>query len=150
MTGRCGDRPIDILLIEDSPGDVRLTIEAFDEADVPGRLHVATDAVEAMAMLRQDGPDRPCLRPDLVLLDLNLPGKDGREVLAEIKGDPELCDIPVVVLTSSGDEQDVTRAYDLRANCYLVKPAGYPQFLEMVRRVESFWRGVVRPPVDGA
>jgi two-component system, chemotaxis family, response regulator Rcp1 len=135
-------RPIEILLVEDSPGDVRLALEALKEAKVLNHVTVAPDGVEAMALLRRPGVPRP----DLILLDLNLPRKDGREVLAEIKGDPDLRRIPVVVLTTSKAEADVIRAYDLHANCYITKPVDFKQFIEVVEAIEGFWLTVVKLP----
>lgn len=140
------DRPIEILLVEDSPGDVRLTLEALKEGRVRNNVHVARDGVEAMAFLRQEKPfsDKP--RPDLILLDLNMPRKDGREVLAEIKSDEALKLIPVVVLTTSSSEEDVLRSYDLHANCYITKPVDMDQFISVVRSLEDFWLAVVKLP----
>jgi chemotaxis family two-component system response regulator Rcp1 len=136
---------IDVLLVEDNPGDVRLTEEALKEAKVANRLHIARDGVEALEFLRQSGGNgRP--RPDLVLLDLNLPRMSGREVLHAIKTDPELMRIPVVVLTTSQDEADVLRAYELHANCYISKPVDLDQFMSVVRMIEDFWLTVVRLP----
>jgi two-component system, chemotaxis family, response regulator Rcp1 len=139
-------RPIDILLVEDNPGDVRLTIEALRDSKVRNHLHVATDGVEAMAFLRRDGHYANAVRPDLVLLDLNLPRKDGREVLADMKADPELKTIPVVVLTTSRAEQDVLRSYELQANCYISKPVDLEQFITVVRSIEDFWLTIVTLP----
>ncbi len=139
-------RPIDILLVEDNPGDVRLTIEALRESKVRNNLHVATDGVEAMAFLRGEGKHANVVRPDLVLLDLNLPRKDGRQVLAEIKADPGLKTIPVVVLTTSRAEQDVLRSYELQANCYISKPVDLEQFITVVRSIEDFWLTIVTLP----
>lgn len=147
-----GTRPeaIEILLVEDSPGDVRLTREALGEAKVANRLHVVGDGVEAMAFLRREGAHAAAPRPDLVLLDLNLPRMDGREVLAAIKGDPDLRTIPVVVLTTSDAEADVLRSYNLHANCYLVKPVDVDRFFDQVRSLEGFWLAVVKLPPDPA
>jgi CheY-like chemotaxis protein len=139
-------RPIEILLVEDNPGDVRLTQEAMKDAKVRNHLHVAADGVEAMAFLRREGRHASAPRPDLVLLDLNLPKKDGLEVLEEIKGDDELRSIPVVILTSSPAEQDVLRSYRLRANAFVTKPVELERFLEVVRSIESFWLEIVRLP----
>jgi len=139
-------RPIEILLIEDSPGDVRLTREALKEAKVLNRLSVATDGVEAMEFLRRRGRHADTPRPDLILLDLNLPRKDGREVLEEIKTDPSLKRIPVVVLTTSRAEEDVIRAYDLHANCYITKPVDFKQFIVVVQAIEDFWLTIVKLP----
>jgi two-component system, chemotaxis family, response regulator Rcp1 len=141
-------RPAELLLVEDSPGDVELTREALDEAKVANRLHVVSDGVEAMAFLRREGRWAGAVRPDLVLLDLNLPRMDGREVLAAIKGDPDLRRIPVVVLTTSEAERDVLAAYQLHANAYIVKPVDLAQFLAVVRSVEGFWLSVVKLPPE--
>lgn len=144
-------RPVEILLVEDNPGDVRLTREALKEGKIRNHLHVAFDGVEAVAFLRQEGPYRDAPRPDIILLDLNLPRKNGREVLEEIKADPELRRIPVVVLTTSEAEQDVVRAYTLNANCYICKPVDLDQFIDVVRSIEDFWFTVVKlPPVPAA
>ena len=139
-------RPIEILLVEDNPGDVRLTIEALKEGKVSNRLSVARDGVEALAFLRRVGPHANAVRPDLILLDLNLPRKDGREVLAEIKEDSHLRRIPVVVLTTSKAEEDILRTYDLHANCYITKPVDLEQFISVVRSIDDFWLSVVRLP----
>jgi two-component system, chemotaxis family, response regulator Rcp1 len=139
-------RPIEILLIEDSPADVRLTIEAFNEGTVRNRLHVVRDGVEAMEFLRRTGAYSDAVRPDVILLDLNLPRKDGREVLAEVKADEQLRRIPVVILTTSRAEADVLWAYDLHANCYIVKPVDLDQFLYVVQSIEHFWLSVVELP----
>jgi two-component system, chemotaxis family, response regulator Rcp1 len=138
--------PIDILLVEDNPGDVRLTREALRDGKVQNNLHVVDDGVEAMAFLRREGRYTDAPRPDIVFLDLNLPKKNGREVLAEIKSDPELMRIPVVVLTTSKDEQDVLKAYEYHANCYITKPVDLEQFLTVVKSIEEFWFTVVRLP----
>jgi CheY-like chemotaxis protein len=139
-------RPVEILLIEDNPGDVRLTVEALKESKVRHHLNVARDGVEAMAFLSQQGPyvDAPC--PDLILLDLNLPRKDGREVLAEVKQDPRLRPIPILVLTTSDARPDILRSYDLHANCYITKPVDLDSFLHVVRSIVEFWLTVVRLP----
>jgi two-component system, chemotaxis family, response regulator Rcp1 len=141
--------PIEILLVEDNPGDIRLTREALRDGKVRNNLHVALDGVEAMAFLRKEGAHADAPRPDVVLLDLNLPRKNGREVLAEIKSDPELMLIPVVVLTTSQDEQDILKAYEYRANCYITKPVDLEQFLAVVRSIEEFWFTIVRLPPRG-
>jgi two-component system, chemotaxis family, response regulator Rcp1 len=141
-------RSIEVLLVEDNPGDVRLTKEALREAKVRNNLHVAPDGVEALAFLRREGRYEDAVRPDLVLLDLNLPKKDGREVLEEIKGDPTLRNIPVVVLTSSQAEQDIIRAYDLHANCYVTKPVDLDQFITVVKSIEDFWFTIVKLPTE--
>ena len=139
-------RPIEILLVEDSPGDVRLTKEALKEGKVLNHLHIAGDGVEALAFLRREGSYAGVPRPDLILLDLNLPRKDGREVLETIKEDPELRRIPVVILTTSSAERDVLQSYDLHANCYVTKPVDLQQFISVVRSVEDFWLTVVKLP----
>jgi two-component system, chemotaxis family, response regulator Rcp1 len=141
-----GARPIEILLVEDNPGDVLLTREALDEGQVPNRLWVARDGEEAMALLRHQEPHAATPRPDVILLDLNLPCKDGREVLAEIKADPDLRRIPVLILTTSKAEQDIRHAYDHHANSYLVKPADLEQFLALMEAVEGFWLSRVTLP----
>ena len=140
------ERQVEILLVEDDPGDVLMTREAFDDYKVRNQLHVVSDGAEAMAFLRQEGEyaDKP--RPDLVLLDLNLPRKDGREVLAEIKGDDELQQIPVVVLTTSKAEEDVLRSYKLHANAYVPKPVDFDRFIEVVRQIDEFFVTVVKLP----
>ena len=142
-------RPIEILLIEDNPGDVRLTQEALRENKVRNKLHVVEDGVEAMAFLRREGKYADVPRPDLILLDLNLPKKDGREVLAEIKSDEDLGRIPVVVLTTSQAEEDILRAYGLNANCYVTKPVDLDRFFEVVKSIESFWLTIVKLPSEG-
>lgn len=139
-------QPVEILLVEDSPGDVRLTQEALRENKVRNNLSVVTDGMEAMAFLRREAKYAAASRPDLVLLDLNLPKKDGREVLAEIKADEKLRHIPVVVLTTSEVDEDVLKAYDCRANCYVTKPVDLQQFLKVVKAVEDFWLTVVKLP----
>jgi two-component system, chemotaxis family, response regulator Rcp1 len=140
--------PIEVLLVEDSPGDVRLTKEAFTDAKVHINLHVASDGAKAMAFLKREGEHANAPRPDLILLDLNLPKKDGREVLAEIKGDPKFQSIPVVILTTSSSEADILRSYQLHANCYITKPVGLEGFLTVVRSIDSFWLSVVKLPRD--
>lgn len=134
-----GDRPIEVLLVEDSPGDVRLTQEAFRDANRAIHLHVATDGVEAMAFLKKEGAHVDAPRPDLILLDLNLPKMDGREVLAHIKGDSALNLIPIVILTTSVSEADIVKSYQLRANCYLSKPVQLDEFESLVRSINDFW-----------
>jgi chemotaxis family two-component system response regulator Rcp1 len=140
------NKPVEILLVEDNPGDVRLTMEALKEGRLLNHVSVAEDGVEALAFLRQEGKYADEVRPDLILLDLNLPKKDGREVLAEIKEDPELRQIPVVVLTTSMAEQDVLGTYDLHANCYINKPVDFEQFIKVVKSVGDFWFSVVILP----
>jgi chemotaxis family two-component system response regulator Rcp1 len=138
--------PIEILLVEDSLGDVRLTREAFKDAKVHISMHVASDGVEAMAFLKREGKHADAPRPDLILLDLNLPKKDGREVLAEIKESPSLKSIPVVILTTSESEADILRSYQLHANCYITKPVGLDGFLKVVQSIDNFWLSVVKLP----
>lgn len=139
-------RPIEILLVEDSPSDADLTTEAMREGKVANHLSVVEDGVQAMQFLRRQDQFAQAPRPDLILLDLNLPRKDGREVLAEIKRDPSFKTIPIVVLTTSRAEQDVLRAYELQANCYVTKPVDFRQFLGVVRSIEHFWLAVVTLP----
>jgi two-component system, chemotaxis family, response regulator Rcp1 len=139
---------IDILLVEDSPGDVRLTQEALAEARVANRLHVVGDGVEALAFLKRTGRYASVPRPDIILLDLNLPKMDGRQVLAAVKSDPDLKTIPVVVLTTSDAEADILRSYNLHANCYLVKPVDVDEFFNQVRSLEGFWLAIVKLPPD--
>jgi CheY-like chemotaxis protein len=140
-----GER-VDILLVEDNPGDARLMQEALAEARVRNRLHLVADGVEALAYLRRQHPFASAIRPDLILLDLNLPGKDGRDVLAEIKRDEDLRRIPVVILTSSQAEADIARAYDLHANAYVTKPLDVEQFITVVKSIEDFWLTIVKLP----
>jgi chemotaxis family two-component system response regulator Rcp1 len=139
-------RPIELLLVEDNPGDVRLTQEALREGKVRNHLNVVVDGVEALAFLRREGQYANAPQPDLILLDLNLPKKSGREVLAEIKEDPALKRIPVVILTVSKAEEDVLKSYNLHANCYITKPVDLDQFLEVVKSIEDFWLTVVVLP----
>ncbi|MEK7326502.1 MAG: response regulator [Chloroflexota bacterium] len=146
MSTQASIRPIVMLMVEDSPADVMLTKEALDQAKVLNHLHLVEDGVAAMAFLRREGPYAHAPRPDLILLDLNLPRKDGREVLAEIKADEDLKVIPVVVLTTSRDEADVLRAYGLHANCYITKPVDFANFAEIVRSIREFWFTVVTLP----
>jgi chemotaxis family two-component system response regulator Rcp1 len=136
----------EILLVEDNPGDVRLTREALRDAEVTNTLRVVTDGEQAMSYLRRQGDHQDAVRPDLVLLDLNLPRKDGREVLAEMKQDPDLRRIPVVVLTTSQDDEDVSRTYDLHANCFVTKPVNLTDYMRVVHSIERFWFTVVRLP----
>lgn len=138
--------PINILLVEDNPGDVRLTVEALREGKVHNQLSVVHDGVETLAFLRREGEFAEAPRPDVILLDLNLPKKDGREVLAEIKADERLRRIPVVVLTTSKAEEDILRSYALHANCYVTKPVDLEQFITVVRSIEDFWFSIVRLP----
>jgi CheY-like chemotaxis protein len=139
-------KPAEILLVEDNPGDVRLAIEGLREAGARGRVSVVKDGVEAMEFLRREGPFAEAPRPDVILLDLNLPKKDGREVLADIKADEDLRQIPVLILTSSDAESDILGCYELNANCYLRKPADLDQFIGMMRLVERFWLHAVQLP----
>ncbi len=141
-----GAYPIEILLVEDNPGDVRLVQEAMRAAKMRNRMSVVEDGVDAMAFLRREGRFADAPRPDLILLDLNLPRKDGREVLAEVKADPQLRRIPVVVLTTSQADEDVLRAYDLHANCYVTKPVRFEQFMQVVQAIDNFWVNVVTLP----
>ena len=141
-----GGMPIEVLLVEDSPGDVRLTQEAFRDANSEIRLHVASDGVEAMAFLRQHGDRANSPRPDLILLDLNLPKMDGRQVLALIKEDDSLKNIPTVILTSSEAEADVLKSYQLQANCYLSKPMHFEAFHGLVKSINDFWLTKVKLP----
>ncbi len=141
---KCG--PIEILLVEDNPGDVRLTIEALKEGKIANHIYVAVDGIEAMAFLRREGKYKNAPKPDLILLDLNLPKKNGREVLAEIKVDSHLKCIPVVVLTSSQAEKDIVATYNLHANCYITKPVDFDQFIKVVKSIEDFWFKVVKLP----
>jgi len=141
-----GLQPVEILLVEDSPTDVLLAKEALEYSKILNRLHVASDGVEAIAFLRRQGAYKDAPRPGLILLDLNLPRKDGREVLSEIKNDEQLRTIPVVVLTTSRSEADVLKAYGLHANCYIVKPVDFEKFAEVVRNIEQFWFTVVTLP----
>jgi len=138
--------PIEILLVEDSPDDIVLTTEALKDGKVRNRVSVVEDGEEAMAFLRHEGPYQAAPRPDLILLDLNLPRKSGREVLAEIKQDPKLKRIPVVIMTTSSDEKDILQAYNCHANCYITKPVDLDQFLGVVKSIEHFWLTVVKLP----
>lgn len=146
MTPTRDCKPIEILLVEDNPGDVRLTQEVFKEAKILNHLSVVGDGVDAMAFLRSQGEYGDASRPDLILLDLNLPRKSGREVIAEVKGDPTLKSIPIVVLTTSSAEQDVTSAYEGHANCYITKPVDLDQFIHIVTSIEQFWLTIVELP----
>jgi CheY-like chemotaxis protein len=144
------NHPIEILLIEDNPADVRLTKEAFKEARVRNNIHVVQDGDSALAFVQQKAPYQDAPRPDLILLDLNLPKKDGREVLAEIKADPQTHLIPVVILTTSDDEEDVLRSYNLNANAYLVKPIDVMRFIKMVQSLSAFWLTFVKLPPNSS
>ncbi len=141
-------RQVEFLLAEDNPGDVRLTQEALRESKIRNNLNVVTDGMEAMAFLRRQGKYVNAPTPDVVLLDLNLPKKDGREVLAEIKSDPVLKRIPVVIITSSEAEKDILRTYDLHANCYVSKPVDLDQFIKVIQAIENFWLTIVKLPTD--
>ena len=136
----------EILLVEDSPGDVRLTREALKDAKMHINLHVASDGIEAMAFLNREEEYSDVPRPDLILLDLNLPRKDGRQVLEEIKDNPELMTIPVVILTTSASEEDVLRSYRLHANCYISKPVDLDGFLKVIKSIDNFWLSIVKLP----
>ena len=142
-------RPIEILMVEDNDGDVFLTTEALKSAKIANSVHVVRDGVEALEFLRRQGKFAAAPRPDLILLDLNLPRKDGRQVLSEIKLDPDFRAIPIVVLTSSSAEQDVVKSYDLHANCYIVKPVDFAGLMEVVRSIGSFWLVVATLPPNG-
>ncbi len=146
MTTEQLGRPVEILLVEDNPGDVRLTAEALQDGKVWNRLSVAPDGVEALAFLRREGTYVAAPRPDVILLDLNLPKKDGRQVLAELKSDTDLRRIPVVILTTSKAEEDIVKTYDLHVNCYITKPVDLEQFFNVVHAIEDFWLCVVRLP----
>jgi two-component system, chemotaxis family, response regulator Rcp1 len=149
MTASIKDtKPVVILLVEDNPGDARLTQEALKEGKVLNELHIASDGVEAIAFLNREGKYVSAPRPDIILLDLNLPRMDGREVLAIIKNDPMFKRIPVVILTTSKAEEDIIRTYDLHANCYITKPVDLDQFLNVVQMVENFWFTIVCLPTD--
>lgn len=139
-------KPVEILLVEDNPGDARLMIEALREGKVLNHLSIARDGVEALAFLRREGQHARAPRPDLIMLDLNLPKKDGREVLADIKADAILKSIPVVILTTSQAEQDIVKSYNLHANCYINKPVDLEEFLTVLKSVEDFWLTIVKLP----
>ena len=138
--------PIDMLLVEDNPDDVGLTIEALEDTKVANRLHVVTDGIAALSFLRREGKYAQAPRPAIILLDLNLPKKDGREVLSDIKADPALRRIPVIILTTSSAQDDIQRAYDLHANCYITKPVDFEQFVRVIQAIENFWLTVVQLP----
>ncbi len=141
--------PIEILLVEDNPADARLTREAFKEGKVANNLNVVDDGVKAMSYLRQEGDYAGSIRPDIILLDLNLPRKDGREVLAEIKDDPNLRRIPAIILTTSKAELDINTIYNLHGNCFITKPVNLDRFIEVVKSIEDFWLSTVKLPADG-
>lgn len=142
-------RPVDILLVEDNPGDVRLTQEALRNGKLFNRLFVVPDGIEALAFLRREGKYADAPRPDLILLDLNMPRMDGRECLAVLKADPDLRRIPVVILTTSDAEQDILHSYDLHANCYIAKPVDLEQFMKVVKQIREFWISIVHLPGEG-
>jgi len=144
--GRAAVVPVEILLVEDNPGDVRLTLEIFKETKMLNKVTSVGDGVEAMAYLRREGKYAGAVRPGLILLDLNLPRKDGREVLRELKQDEDLKTIPVVILTTSRAEEDVVKSYNLHANCYVTKPVDLSQFMKVVQSIEEFWLTVVKLP----
>jgi len=140
------EKPIEILIVDDNEGDVRLAVEAFKRNKIRNRLHSVEDGVEAMKFLRKEGKYSNALRPDLILLDLNLPKKDGREVLEEIKNDDNLKSIPVVILTISKSEEDILKTYNLHANCFITKPIDLKQFIKVVNSIENFWLTIVKLP----
>jgi len=142
-------RPIEILLVEDNPGDVRLTMEALREAKVSNRIHTVFDGMQALDFLNQDGSYGNVPTPDLILLDLNLPKKDGREVLTSIKANKRIKHIPVVILTTSKSEEDIVKSYELQASCYVTKPVDLDQFLEVVKSIGDFWLTIVKLPPGG-
>lgn len=148
MSSEITAKQIEILLVEDNPGDARLTVEVLKDSKVRNTLHVVGDGVEALAFLRKEGKYSDTPRPDLILLDLNLPKKDGREVLAEMKADEKLKRIPVVVLTTSQAEEDIVKAYNLHANCYISKPVDLDQFINVVKLIEDFWLTIVKLPKE--
>lgn len=148
MSSETSGRPVDILLVEDNPGDIRLTQEALKEGKVLNNLHIARDGVEAMAFLRRQDKYADAVRPDLILLDLNLPKKDGHEVLAEIKTDEGLKRIPVVILTTSEADEDILKTYDYHANCYITKPMDLNQLINVVKSIEDFWLSLVKLPPE--
>ena len=148
MSEEVSSKPVEILLVEDNPGDVRLTRETMKEFKVLNNLSVAGDGVEAMAFLHREGKYATAARPDLILLDLNLPRKDGREVLADIKLDEQLKQIPVVILTTSGAEEDILKTYRLHANCYIKKPVDLDQFTAVIKSIEQFWFTIVKLPPE--
>jgi CheY-like chemotaxis protein len=141
-------KPIEILLVEDSPSDADLAVETLGESKILNNLHLVEDGVEALTFLRREGAHANAPRPDVILLDLNLPKKSGLEVLTEIKSDPKLMRIPVVILTTSAAEEDILKSYSLHANCYITKPVDFEQFTKVVRLIEDFWLAVVKLPVE--
>lgn len=142
------ERPVEILLVEDNEADIRLTKEGIKEAKIRNNLHIAKDGEEAMNFLQKRGSYRDAVTPDLILMDLNLPKKDGRELLREIKNDETLAPIPVVVLTTSEAEKDIIKSYKLHANCYVTKPMGLDQFVEVIKAIENFWLTIVKLPTE--
>ena len=142
-------KPVEILLVEDNPGDIRLTIEALKESKIINNLNIVYDGTEAIEFLTKQGKYKDKSRPDLILLDLNLPKKDGREVLAEIKADDNLKPIPVVILTTSEADEDILKTYQLHANCYITKPVNIDQFIKVVKSVGNFWFSIVKLPPEG-
>lgn len=148
MTALSPIKFVEILLVEDNPGDADLAREALEMSKMKNNLHVVEDGVEAMAFLKKQGAYSDAVRPDLVLLDLNLPKKDGRQVLAEIKSDDRFKAIPVVILTSSSADEDILKSYNLHANCYITKPIDFSQFMKVVNCIEDFWLGIVKLPPD--
>jgi len=148
MSSKAIGKPIEILLVEDNPGDVRLTKEALEDGKVLNKLHTVEDGIEALAFLKQEGKYADAPRPELILLDLNLPKKDGRDVLAEIKGNGDLKRIPVIVLTTSRSEEDILKSYDLSANCSITKLVDLDQFISVVRSINEFWLSIVKLPVE--
>jgi chemotaxis family two-component system response regulator Rcp1 len=146
MTTRNDFQTINILLVEDNPGDIRLTREVLKEGKIQNKLSVVTDGEEAIFFLKKIGEYKDVFTPDLILLDLNLPKKDGREVLAEIKGDPNLVCIPVIILTTSAAEKDILNTYSNHANCYITKPVDFSQFITVIRAIEDFWLTIVKLP----
>ena len=148
MSNKLTIMPIEVLLVEDNPGDAQLTRIALEDSKISIHLSVVEDGVEAMAFLRKEEKYSTAVHPDIVLLDLNLPRKDGREVLAEIKGDENLKRIPVVVLTTSQAEEDILKAYNLAANCYITKPVDFDQFVKIVQSIENFWFAIVKLPPE--
>ncbi len=149
MDSRTGEKFFNILIVEDNPGDVRLMQEALREGNVPCRLHVAPDGVVATSFLRRQGPHAGAPRPDFILMDLNVPRKHGTEVLADIKSDPALRQIPVIVLTTSAAPHDIQRAYDLHANCYITKPVDLEVFMRQIRLIKEFWCTMAQLPDEG-
>ncbi len=150
MTQNLALTPIEILLVEDNPGDARLAKEALKDSKLLNNIHHVVDGEQAIQFLRQEGDYQDAVRPDIVLLDLNLPRKDGREVLADIKNDPDLQTIPVVVLTTSEAEQDIVQSYKLHANCYITKPVDLDKFLQIIDSLQDFWLSIVRLPSHAA